>query len=170
MVPQRRPSTLDAVPGGLSLHLPDEAATAAVGTALAPALAPGDWVALQGPLGAGKSALARAVLRARLGDAEAEIPSPSYTLVNVYDAGGQEIWHADLYRLSGIEDLIELGLADAAESGAIVLLEWPERLGEDRPARVLTLALSMAAEGRDLTVTATGTGWDAALTALGASG
>ena len=152
-----------------ALHLPDEAATARVGRALAPALAPGDWVALQGPLGAGKSALARAVLRARLGDPEAEIPSPSYTLVNVYETGGQEFWHADLYRLAGIDDLQELGLADAADRGAIVLLEWPERLGGDAPERALTLTLAMAADGgRGLTIATAGGGWNAALAALGA--
>lgn len=149
-----------------ALSLPDPAATERLGAALAAALAPGDVVLLSGPLGAGKSALARAVIAARIGAVDAHIPSPSYTLVNVYDAPGGPIWHADLYRLAG-DDLAELGLEEAYDD-ALVLIEWPERLGQAVPAR--HLALSLAADpsgGRVLSAQAAGQGWDAALAAIG---
>ena len=142
--------------------------TDAIGRALASALGPGDLVALHGPLGAGKSHLARAIIRARLADAEAEVPSPSYTLVNVYDIGDCEIWHADLYRIDPVE-LDEIGLADAPPD-AILLVEWAERW-PDLPQRRLEIALAIAPDGgRDVTVTARGAGWERARRALGALG
>lgn len=147
----------------LALHLADEAATARLGAALAGCLGPGDTVLLAGPLGAGKSALARAVIQALLGEPEAEVPSPSYTLVNVYETPRGPVWHADLYRLGGGADEIEeTGLTEAMAAGrALVLVEWPGRLGPARPARRLEIALSApAAGGRDATVTAHGTGWE----------
>ena len=161
----------DPSPGPLAsfrLHLADEAATARLGAALAAVLAPGDAVLLAGPLGAGKSALARAVIRALLGAGEAEVPSPSYTLVNVYETPRGAVWHADLYRLGGeAEELEELGLGEALEGGAIVLVEWPERLGPNRPARRAEIALSApAAGGRAARVTLAGPGWDRVAAAL----
>ena len=152
-----------AGPASLSLHAATAEATDALGRALAPALAPGDVVALSGPLGAGKSHLARAVIRARLGDPEAEVPSPTYTLVNVYAAGEAEIWHADLYRVDA-EEVAEIGLADALAHG-ILLVEWPDRW-PDLPDRRLDVALAPAGAGRDVTITARGAGWEAALGAL----
>ncbi len=149
-------------PGERSLHLPDEAATARLGAALAGALAPGDAVLLAGPLGAGKSALARAVIQALMGEGGAEVPSPSYTLVNVYETPRGTVWHADLYRLGGeAEELEELGLGEAMETGALVLVEWPERLGGAVPARRFEIALSAPAEGgRDARLALHGTGWE----------
>lgn len=147
----------------LSLHLADETATARLGAALAGCLGPGDTVLLAGPLGAGKSALARAVIQALLGDPEAEVPSPSYTLVNVYETPRGAVWHADLYRLGGGADEIEeTGLAEAMAAGrALVLVEWPGRLGPAVPERRLEIALSApAAGGRDAAVTARGAGWE----------
>lgn len=135
---------------GRALDLPDPAATDALGARLAPALAPGDVVLLEGPLGAGKSALARAVIRARLaaaGAPEEDIPSPTFTLVQTYEAGGTEIWHCDLYRLSGPEEAAELGLEEAF-ARAICLVEWPERLGRHLPARHLRIRLEEAGAGR----------------------
>lgn len=128
------------------LFLPDDAATAALGRALARVLIPGDTVLLDGPLGAGKTHLARALIRARLGRDE-DVPSPTFTLVQTYDADGTEIWHADLYRLSHVEELTELGL-EAAFGQAICLVEWPARLGPLAPLDALHLRLSMAGEGR----------------------
>lgn len=143
----------------LSLTLPDEAATARLGRRLAPLLTAGDTVFLSGPLGAGKSALARAIIAARLGPGPHEIPSPSYTLVNVYDSCETEIWHADLYRLSDAEELTELGLSDAW-GAALVLVEWPEKIGNDRPARRLELMLAPDSEGgRRLRAEPHGPGW-----------
>ena len=141
---------------------PDE--TDAIGRALASALAPGDVVALHGTLGAGKSHLARALIRARLADPGAEVPSPSYTLVNIYQTAGGEIWHADLYRVDP-DELDEIGLADAPPD-AILLVEWAERW-PGLPARRIDIAFSFVPEGgRDVTVTAQGAGWEHVLQAL----
>ncbi len=102
---------------------------------------------LSGPVGAGKSHLARALIRARLG-AEVEVPSPSFTLVQTYEAPDRsEIWHADLYRLSNPDEVLELGL-EAAFSSALCLVEWPDRLGRATPPGAHRLDLSHDGEGR----------------------
>ena len=124
--------------GEARITLPDEAATAALGRALAPRLAPGRPLLLSGPLGAGKSHLARAAIRA-LTREDQEVPSPTFTLVQAYGAE-DGIWHADLYRLGDPSELAEIGL-DEAFGTARVLLEWPERL-EERPAGALLVTLS----------------------------
>lgn len=147
----------------LSLHAADPEATDAIGRALAPVLRVGDLVALRGTLGAGKSHLARAIIRARLGDPAAEIASPTYTLVNIYGAAEGEIWHADLYRVDG-EEVAEIGLGDALDH-ALLLVEWPERW-PDLPERRLDIGLTASGDGREITVMAHGSGWDAALKAL----
>ncbi|MEL6475761.1 MAG: tRNA (adenosine(37)-N6)-threonylcarbamoyltransferase complex ATPase subunit type 1 TsaE [Pseudomonadota bacterium] len=136
--------------------LPTEEETARLGATLAPRLGAGDCLCLSGPLGAGKTALARALIRARLGGA-VEVPSPSYTLVNVYE-GDVEIWHADLYRLSGPEEAEELGLFDAIEH-SLVLIEWPERLGAELPARRLDVTLAISGAGRMARLSPVGQGW-----------
>ncbi len=149
----------------LSLALADEGATARLGAALAPILAPGDWVTLAGPLGAGKTALARAILRARLDAPTLEVPSPSYTLVNAYAGAGSEVWHADLYRLSGAEEARELGLEGAGP--AILLVEWPDRLGADLPPRRLEVSLARPESGgRVAQIRAHGPDWAALGSAL----
>jgi tRNA threonylcarbamoyladenosine biosynthesis protein TsaE len=130
----------------VTLALPGLAATEALGRALAPRLVPGDAVLLSGGLGAGKSALARAVVRARLEDPQAQVPSPSYTIVNAYEAAGLRLWHVDLYRLADPSELAELGLEEAFAQ-AITLLEWPERLPAPPPRRLeIALALPAGAE------------------------
>ncbi len=125
----------------LTFRSPDE--TTAFATALAPLLRPGDTILLHGPIGAGKSHFARGLIRARLEalDILDEIPSPTFTLVQTYDAGGVEIWHADLYRLAGPADIDELGLWEAFDT-AICLVEWPDRLGDFAPADALSVRLS----------------------------
>jgi tRNA threonylcarbamoyladenosine biosynthesis protein TsaE len=146
------------------LRAASPADTDAIGLALATALAPSDVVALHGPLGAGKSHLARAVIRARLADPGADVPSPSYTLVNIYETEDGEIWHADLYRIDP-DELGEIGLADAP-ADAVLLVEWAERW-PGLPARRLEIALSYApAGGRNVTVTPHGPGWTRAMRAL----
>lgn len=130
-----------------AIDLQDEAATAALGMALARALGPGDTVFLRGALGAGKTALARAAIRALLGDPAAQVPSPSYTLVNLYETRSGPVLHVDLYRVPGSADeLEELGLEEALP-GAIVLIEWPERLGGAAPARRVEIALAVCHNG-----------------------
>ncbi len=141
----------------ISIHLPSDEATARLGEWLAPQLHPGSVVLLEGQIGAGKTHLARALIRARLGRAE-DVPSPTFTLVQTYEADGVEIWHADLYRLTHPDEITELGL-EAAFASAICLVEWPERMGSLKPANALTLHLAPEGEGRRLM--ASGEGHDA---------
>lgn len=111
---------------------------------LARRLSAGDAVYLKGPVGAGKTEIARRIiqsLQAVEGVAE-DVPSPTFTLVQTYQAGDLEIWHADLYRLSTLDELHELGLFEAMDS-ALVLLEWPERMGALLPATGLTLDIGL---------------------------
>ncbi|MFN3577231.1 MAG: tRNA (adenosine(37)-N6)-threonylcarbamoyltransferase complex ATPase subunit type 1 TsaE [Tabrizicola sp.] len=129
-----------------TLDLPDATSTEALGRRLAALARPGDVVLLEGPIGAGKSCLARAFIRARLGEAE-DVPSPTFTLVQVYPDADGEIWHADLYRLTHPDEVWELGLDQAFET-AICLVEWPDRLGSHRPPGALTIRLEAAGEGR----------------------
>jgi tRNA threonylcarbamoyladenosine biosynthesis protein TsaE len=117
------------------------AATEALAVRLASMAGRGDALLLSGPLGAGKSALARAFLRALAGDPGLEVPSPSYTLVQTYKLpNGRQAHHFDLYRLNGPADLAELGWDEALED--IVVVEWPERLGGLVPLGALHVALS----------------------------
>ncbi|MBL9051291.1 MAG: tRNA (adenosine(37)-N6)-threonylcarbamoyltransferase complex ATPase subunit type 1 TsaE [Tabrizicola sp.] len=134
------------LPATLTLDLPDEAATVALGQRLAAVARPGDVILLEGQIGAGKSALARAFIRARLGRQE-EVPSPTFTLVQVYETDAGEIWHADLYRLSHPDEVWELGL-DEAFGTAICLVEWPDRLGTHLPQGALRIRLQPGGEGR----------------------
>lgn len=134
------------LPPDLTLFLPDDEATARLGRWFAPRLAAGDCVLLEGPIGAGKSHFARALIRARLGRDE-DVPSPTFTLVQVYEAEGADLWHADLYRLSHPDEAFELGLEDAF-STAICLVEWPDRLGRAAPAQAIRLRLGAEGDGR----------------------
>lgn len=144
----------------LPLHGPD--ATAALAQAIAPVCRAGDVLALWGGIGAGKSHFARVLITARLatlGRVE-DIPSPTFTLVQSYDAGDLEIWHSDLYRLSHTDEVLELGLDDAFEH-ALCLIEWPDRLGKDLPAHALHLHLDPGTgpDDRIVRLHATGGGW-----------
>ena len=105
------------------------AETAAFGARLAAKLAEGDIVFLKGGLGAGKTTLARGLISAWTGTDD-EVPSPTYTLVQTYSGPRGELWHIDLYRLDDPDETLELGLE---ESGALLLIEWPERLGAHTP-------------------------------------
>lgn len=132
----------------LSLALPDADATEALGRRLAAVLPRGGLaIALSGPLGAGKSALARAVLRG-LGVVGA-IPSPSYTLVEPYEIGARSAYHVDLYRLADADEAGVLGLAELAP-GAVMLVEWPERGAEGYIRFDLAVELAHADPGRAL--------------------
>lgn len=150
----------------LSLRLDDPEDTDRLGERLAGMVGPGDVLLLEGPIGAGKSQLARALIRARLGRDE-EVPSPTFTLVQTYDDPSGAIWHADLYRLGHPDEALELGLVDAFDE-AICLVEWPDRLGRLRPAEALTIALEPEGEGRRARL-AGGRGWDRRLHRLAES-
>jgi len=129
-----------------SVFLPDEAATIAFAGRLAPLLISGDCLLLDGDLGMGKSTFARALIRARLCDAALEVPSPTFTLVQIYD-GEPPIWHFDLYRLSDPDELIELGIDEALAEG-ISLIEWPDRGAGVLPKDALLLSFAEEGEGR----------------------
>lgn len=145
----------------LNIALADPEATERFAARLAPRLRAGDWIALEGPLGAGKTTLARALIRALAGE-DMEVPSPTFTLVEIYELDPAPVWHVDLYRLEDPEEALELGLDDAAAE-AILLVEWPDRLGPYLPKGRLVLALDHdAGEGRRLTVTG-GVDWPARL-------
>ena len=129
----------------ITLALPNEDATARLGVCLAKYMRGGETLLLEGPIGAGKSHLARALIRARLGRME-DVPSPTFTLVQVYEAD-VEIWHIDLYRLNHPDRVLELGLEEAFEH-AICLIEWPDRLGSTLPEQGVHLTLKNENEGR----------------------
>ena len=128
------------------LRLDSLDATNALGARIAAALRPGDAVLLSGPYGAGKTTLARALLRALVHDPLLDVPSPSYTLVQSYATPLGLVHHFDLWRLDGPGAVAELGWDEARED--IVLAEWPERLGSLRPADALEVALELKGENR----------------------
>jgi tRNA threonylcarbamoyladenosine biosynthesis protein TsaE len=152
------------MPRIVTLDLKDLPATHALAARLAALLRPGDAVLLEGPLGAGKSEFARAVLRAAAGDPALEVPSPTFTLVQSYDLPAGTAHHFDLYRLDGPAGLDELGWDEALEG--IVLVEWPDRLGAFAPPGALRIALQPGA-AEDARI-ARLTGWDDRLKALAA--
>jgi tRNA threonylcarbamoyladenosine biosynthesis protein TsaE len=149
-------------PFPITVELPSETATADFAAQLSPLLRAGDTILLEGPIGAGKTHFARAAIKARLrtADRDEDVPSPTYTLVQTYSDGDTEIWHADLYRLTGPGDVAELGLEEAFRD-AIVFVEWPDRLGEQLPAGALRLVFSNGTtEGtRRLVLTSSDPGW-----------
>ena len=123
--------------------LADEQATAAFAASLAPLLRPGDVVTLSGDLGAGKTTFVRHLLEA-LGHA-GEVPSPSFAIVQPYEATEPPAWHVDLYRLEERSEIEELGLDSAAD--AVLLIEWPERAGEDAWPGALVLTFEFSEKG-----------------------
>lgn len=118
----------------------DADTTARFATALAAKAGAGDVILLQGDVGAGKTHFARAFIQSLLAVPE-DIPSPTFTLVQTYDTSDAEIWHADLYRLTSVQEIEELGLVDAFET-AICLIEWPDRLAGLAPLDALLIDLS----------------------------
>ena len=136
------------------------AATARLGAHIAPLLAPGETVLLYGPLGMGKSTLARGLIRA-LTTPDEDVPSPTFTLVQFYESE-PPVAHFDLYRLIRPEEAAEIGLDEALDEGCAVI-EWPERLGDDPSAWLgpdrLSVSLAERGAGRVATVSGVGT-WE----------
>ena len=149
--------------GGREWTLPDAAATTGLGAAIAPRLAPGETVLLHGPLGMGKSTLARGLIRAMTRPDE-DVPSPTFTLVQFYEST-PPVAHFDLYRLTRPGEAAEIGLDEALDEGCAVI-EWPERLGDD-PAAWLgpdRLAVTLAEQGEGRLASVSGVGaWEAKL-------
>lgn len=146
----------------ITVTLADIDATARLAAALAHLLRAGDLVALEGDLGAGKTAFARALIR-ELTKGDEEVPSPTFTLVQTYEAAEFDIWHFDLYRMKKPEDAFELGIEDALAEG-VTLIEWPDRLGPWLPRDRLTVAIAFGADENERIATLSGGGdWPARL-------
>lgn len=127
-----------------------ETDTTALAQRLAAAAKAGDVFLLEGPLGAGKSVFARGFIRALCGD-NTDVPSPTFTLVQTYDAPMAAIWHFDLYRLEDAQEIYEIGWEDALSG--IILLEWPQRLGNLVPKHATRITIeTLGGESRRITV------------------
>ena len=144
----------------VAIALADAEATTALGARIGPLLHAGDAVLLYGPLGMGKSTLARGLIRA-LTRPDEDVPSPTFTLVQFYESQ-PPIAHFDLYRLTRPEEAYEIGLDEALDEGCVII-EWPERLGEDvtwiAGTNLLTITISELGEARLATVSGAGS-WE----------
>lgn len=125
--------------------------TAALAQRLGAILRPGDVILLDGQIGAGKTHFARALIQSLL-DVPEDVPSPTFTLVQEYETRNGPLWHADLYRLTDPDELIELGVDEAFET-AICLFEWPDRLGEMTPNAALMIRFVVGAGEEERTLT-----------------
>ena len=146
-----------------TIDLSTENDTSRVGQALAAVLRPTDVVCLSGPLGAGKTTFARAVIEATTGATDA--PSPTFTLVEVYESDAFDLWHFDLYRLEKPGDIWELGFEDCLDAG-IALIEWPERAEGLLPENALNLSINFENGSRKLTISGD-KDWDGRLAKAG---
>jgi len=127
---------------GFTLALANEEATRRLAADVANMLEPGDFIALAGDLGAGKTTFVRALIAYLAGDAAIEVPSPTFTLVQTYELPRFTVVHADLYRVAGPSELAELGLDDVA--GAVVVMEWPDRAGSELPDDRIDVAFTLS--------------------------
>jgi tRNA threonylcarbamoyladenosine biosynthesis protein TsaE len=150
------------------VDLPNEATTAILASCISSLAKSSDIIALRGDLGAGKTTFARAFIRAR-GHCDEEIPSPTFTLVQIYELGSAAIWHFDLYRLRAPEEAWELGIEDAFNEG-ISLIEWAERLGPLLPERRLEVTLDFGDQpGSRRASLDAGAGWQSRLKSITAN-
>jgi tRNA threonylcarbamoyladenosine biosynthesis protein TsaE len=136
--------------------LRDEAATIKAGEELARAARAGDVIALSGPLGVGKTTLARGFLAAS--GHRGEVPSPSFAIVQPYEDLEPPVWHVDLYRIESPSELNELGLDSATD--AVLLIEWPERVGVDVWPEALTLSLEFESDGERILTAKVPPSWE----------
>lgn len=126
-----------------TVQVADEAGTGAVARAVAALARPRDVITLSGPLGAGKTSFARSFVAGAGGGGE--VPSPTFTLVQMYETPHATIYHFDLYRLENPEDAFEIGIEDAFAEG-ISMIEWPDRLGRYLPRERLDVVLHPGAQ------------------------
>ena len=138
------------------MSLEDAAATARLGAELARVVMPGDIITLSGPLGVGKTALARGLIAA-LGHG-GDVPSPSFAIVQPYDDLNPKVWHVDLYRIEEPAELEELGLDAAAD--AVLLVEWPERADAGRFGEALGLSLEFGQDGERILTAKVPPSWE----------
>ena len=150
----------------LSLTLASLDDTAKLAERFASLLEAGDVLLLEGDIGMGKSFFARTLIQSTQDDPE-DVPSPTFTIVQTYDSRLGEIWHTDLYRLGGPDDVIELGLLEAFDT-AICLVEWPDKLQDLAPKSALTLILSQGSQedARDVVLRWSDPKWDDRLKAV----
>lgn len=141
-------------------ELPDLAATRALAERLAPHLKAGDVIALHGGLGAGKTTFSRALISALM-QRETEVPSPTYTLVQTYEAPDFPVFHFDLYRLEDPTEVFELGWEETQQG--LALIEWPDRAGEHLPTWRLDLRIEMVGENRTARLEPKGEDWQTRL-------
>ncbi|MBT3142266.1 tRNA (adenosine(37)-N6)-threonylcarbamoyltransferase complex ATPase subunit type 1 TsaE [Phaeobacter gallaeciensis] len=154
-----------AAPVSIPLDSPEM--TTDLAAKLGARLTPGDCLLLVGEIGSGKTHFARSLIQTVMDHPE-DVPSPTFTLVQIYDTQLGEIWHSDLYRLSDISEIEELGLSEALEN-AVCLIEWPDRMGPLTPANALTLAFAADLPGddqRSLTLSWTDSKWPSLLETL----
>ncbi len=152
-------------PHSMILVSPED--TLALAARLGTELAVGDVLLLEGPIGSGKTHFARSLIQSLMQVPE-DVPSPTFTLVQAYDTAAGEIWHCDLYRISSVDEVEELGLIDAFD-GAICLVEWPDKLGPLAPQSALTMTFETdpnETETRHLTLTWSDPKWTHKLEAI----
>ena len=157
---QPRPGKVIVGAMQITLFMETAEQTARLAEQIGKVLGPGDCLLLAGPVGAGKTHFARHLIWSLLHEPE-DVPSPTFTLVQTYDTNAGEVWHADLYRLSLLDEIEELGLADAMDT-AICLIEWPELLGPLTPPDALSLTFQPDPDNinaRQISLSASGERW-----------
>lgn len=136
----------------MKLTTTSEIETIAAATRFAATLTPRDIVLLHGDLGVGKSVFSRAIIRTLTEQADLDVPSPTFTLVQTYDTSKGDVYHFDLYRLKDPDELYEIGWEDALASG-ILLVEWPDRLGYLTPKQAIHITLTAGPTPNSRTLT-----------------
>jgi len=133
----------------ITTHSAEE--TAAVARKIASFLRPQDVVLLKGDLGAGKSIFARALIQSLCGEVS-EVPSPTFTLVQIYEGSDFDIWHFDLYRVTHPDEICELGIEEAYAT-SVSVIEWPERLGKNVPREYLEIEFNYGSHENERVLT-----------------
>ncbi|HEV2037258.1 MAG TPA: tRNA (adenosine(37)-N6)-threonylcarbamoyltransferase complex ATPase subunit type 1 TsaE, partial [Candidatus Eremiobacteraceae bacterium] len=159
----RKRAAMSADATTVSISLPDEAATRGLGAALAAACTPGAVILLRGPLGAGKTTLVDGFAR-DLGAGNAT--SPTFVIAHSYVGGRMPVWHVDLYRIEGEDDVADLDLGQYLADDAVTLVEWPERAGDVWPHDALTVELAVQGTGRRAWIASFGPRWRAVVDLL----